>query len=183
MLLNIHPTMSKIIDLHIKKKDSVTTEREIYAFHSMKETLDEREVYKRSNFTLPLLSCIDAVKCFHLQWETKTVNNVRLKIDAGQDNTDTLQNGQVTVSRFIFNISLLIRADKQSSDSMKEQVLKKTCTEGVHLLFQISVQNRYKQLAPLFILLHIIYSTLSPSFKGTASQVLCKSLRHIIFQQ
>lgn len=65
MLFYIRPTISKIIDLHTKKKDCVKTEREIYAFHSMKETLDEREVYKRSNFTLPLLSCIDEVKCFH----------------------------------------------------------------------------------------------------------------------
>lgn len=68
ILVPISLTIFKIISLHTAAKlitPTQKTKRAIYAFNSMKAALDERETHKRSNFALPLISCMDEGKCFH----------------------------------------------------------------------------------------------------------------------
>lgn len=61
----------------------MATKRAFYAFNSIKAILDEREAHKRANSLFHLLSAWMKESASTLQSETKTLNNVRLKIEAG----------------------------------------------------------------------------------------------------
>lgn len=61
----------------------MTTKGAFYAFNSITANLDERETHKRSNSLFYLLSAWMRESASTLQSETKAVNNVRPKIEAG----------------------------------------------------------------------------------------------------